>query len=84
MVGVGTDLLRSSCPTPLLKQDHLEPAAQDQIQTAFEYLQGRRLHNLSGRSVPVLSHPHSKNVFPNVQTEASVFQFVNPPLVNPC
>ena len=45
---------------PLLKQDHLEPVAQDHGQTAFEYLQGGRLHNLSGQLVPVLSHPHSK------------------------
>ena len=43
---------------------------------AFEYLQGWRLHNLPGQPVPVLSHPHSKKVFPDVQTEPPVFQFV--------
>jgi len=29
------------------QQGHLEPAAQDLVQTAFEYLQRGRLHNLS-------------------------------------
>jgi len=43
---------------------------------AFKYLQGWRLHNLSGQPVPVLSHPHSEKVFPDVQREPSVFQFV--------
>jgi len=40
MVEVG----RSSGPNSLLKQDHLEPFAQDRIQTAFEYLQGWRFY----------------------------------------
>ncbi|KAK4810954.1 hypothetical protein QYF61_013362, partial [Mycteria americana] len=31
MVEVGRDLWRSSCPTPLLKQGHLEPVAQDHV-----------------------------------------------------
>ena len=43
-----------------LKQGHLELVTQDHIHTASEYLQGRRLHRLSGQpAVPVLSHPHS-------------------------
>uniref|UniRef100_A0A8B9PTS4 Tectonin beta-propeller repeat containing 2 n=1 Tax=Apteryx owenii TaxID=8824 RepID=A0A8B9PTS4_APTOW len=73
---VGRDLWRSSSPTPLLKQGHLEHIVQDRIQACFEYLQRRRLHNLSGQPVPVLCHPHSEKVFPHVQMEASVFQFV--------
>lgn len=40
MVAVGRDLQMSFGPTLLLKQDHLEPAAQDCVQAAFEYLQG--------------------------------------------
>ncbi|KAK4823251.1 hypothetical protein QYF61_000218 [Mycteria americana] len=48
---------------PLLKQSHLETVAQDPSQTAFEYLQGRRLHKLPGQPVPVLDHPHSKKGF---------------------
>lgn len=36
---VGTDdLWRSSVPTSLLKQGHLEQVAQDNIQMAFKYL----------------------------------------------
>jgi len=48
VVEVGRDLQRSSGPTLLLKQGHLKPVAQDCVQVAFEYLQGWRLHNLSG------------------------------------
>jgi len=42
----------------------------------FEYLQGRTLHHLPGQPVPLLSHAHSKNISPYVQTEPPVFQFV--------
>ena len=64
MVEVGRDLWRSSGPTPVLKQGHLELVAQAHGQMAFEYLQGWRLHNLPGQPVPVFSHPHSEIVFP--------------------
>ena len=74
MVEGGRDIWRSSCPTPLLKQGHLDPVAQDRVQIAFEYHE--RLHNLSGQPVPVLGHPHSEKVFPDVQEEPPVFQFV--------
>ena len=66
MVEVGRDLQRSSDPTLLLKQSQLEPVAQDHVQAAFEYLQGWRLHNLPEQPVPVLGHPHSAKVFPDV------------------
>ena len=75
MEWVGRDLWRSSSPNSLLEQDHLEQVAQDGIQAGFEYLQRRRLHNLSGQPVPVLGHPQSK-VFPHIQMELPVFQFV--------
>uniref|UniRef100_A0A8B9P213 CUB and sushi domain-containing protein 3 n=1 Tax=Apteryx owenii TaxID=8824 RepID=A0A8B9P213_APTOW len=84
MVEVGRDLWRSSSPTPLLKQGHLEHVAQDCIQAGFEYLQRRRLHHLSGQPVPVLCHPHSEKVFPHVQMEVSVFQFVPVYNLEPC
>ncbi|XP_068793723.1 lebercilin isoform X2 [Struthio camelus] len=61
----------------LLKQSHLEHVAQDPVQTAFEDLQRRRLHHLSGQPVPVLCHPHSKEVFPQVQRELPVFPMFN-------
>lgn len=38
MLGVGRDLQRSSGPTPLPKQDHIEQAAQKHIQLGFESL----------------------------------------------
>jgi len=41
---------------------------------AFEYLQAERLHSLSGQAVPVLGHPHSEKVFPDVQEEPPRFQ----------
>jgi len=65
---LGKDLWRPSGPTPLLKQGHLEPVAQDHLQMAFEYPQGWRLHRLSGQPVPGLGHPHSETVFPDIQT----------------
>jgi len=76
MVKVGSDFWRSSRPTYPLTQGPLEPAPQDHVQVAFQYLQGWRLHNLSGQPVPGLSHPHSEKAFPDVQTEPPVFQFV--------
>lgn len=62
--------------TLLLKQGHLKSAAQDHVQTASEYLQGRRLHNSSGQPVSVLSHLHNKKNFPDVQMAPPVSQFV--------
>lgn len=58
MVEVGIDLWRSSGPTHLLKQGHLEMLAQDPLQTDSEYL-----HNLSGKSLTVLSHPPNPKAF---------------------
>jgi len=47
MLEVGRDLWGLSSPIPLPKQGHLQQAAQDHVQVGFEYLQRRRLHNLS-------------------------------------
>jgi len=38
MVGVGRDLCGSPSPTTLLKQGHLQQAAQDLVQAGLEYL----------------------------------------------
>ena len=76
MVGVGRDLCGSSSPTVLLKQGHLQEAAQDLVQTGLEYLQRRRLQNLPGQPVPVLRHPQREEVLTHVQTELPVLQFV--------
>ena len=69
----GRELWRSPGLNPLLKQGHLELVAQDHVQTVFEYLQGWRLHNLSGKPVPVLSHSQSEKVFPDIQREPPMF-----------
>lgn len=37
---VARDLQKPSCPTHLLKQSYVEQVFQDNIQAAFEYLQG--------------------------------------------
>lgn len=76
MVDIGRDLWRPLDPSPLLKQGNPEHVTQDYIPV---YLRGGRLHNLSGHSGPMLGHPHSNKVFPDVQTEPSVFQFVPTP-----
>ena len=76
MAGVRRDLCGSSSPTPLPKQGHLQQAAQDCVRTGLEYLQRRRIHNLSGQPVPVLRHPQSEEVLPRVQVELPITQFV--------
>ena len=76
MVGPGRDVRRTTSPTPLLKQVHLEQVAQDYVQVSFENLHGGRLHSPSGQPVPVLCQPQSKEVLPHVQMEPPVFQFV--------
>ena len=58
------------------RYSHLEHIAQDHIQVGFEYLQKRRLHNLSGQLVPVLCHPDSKELLICVCMELSMSQFV--------
>jgi len=73
MFGVGRDLCGSSTPTPLLKQGHLQQAAQDLVQAG--------LHDLPGQPVPVLHHPQSEEFLPHVQLELPMLQFVP---VAPC
>lgn len=38
VVGIERDGYRSSGPTPLAKQGHLVPVAEDKVQMAFKYL----------------------------------------------
>jgi len=72
MARVERDLWGSPSPTPLPKQGHLEQVAKRLVQAGFEYLQRRRIHNLSGQPVPVFRHPQSEEVFPHVQMELLV------------
>jgi len=56
MVKVGSDFWRLPQPTPCSSrntQNHIQ-VAQNHMQAAFEDLQGRRLHNLTGEPVPVV------------------------------
>lgn len=50
-----------------LEQGNTESPVMNHVQTAFEYLQGGRLHNSLVQSFPVLSHLRSKEVLPVVQ-----------------
>jgi len=61
---------------PLTQAGPPRAGCQGCVQMAFEYLQGWRLHNLPGQPVPVLGHPLSKKVFPDVQWECPGFQSV--------
>ena len=47
---------------PCLEQGHPESVIQDHVQLGFKYFHGQRLHNLSGKTVPVFDHPYSKKV----------------------
>lgn len=53
----------------------LQQVTQESILVGLEYLQ-RRLHSLCGQPAPVLRHPHSKEDFPQIHVELSVFWFV--------
>lgn len=63
LVEVGRHLLRSSTPTPLLKQDQPQQVAQDCVQMAFVYLHGSL----------TLTNP-TVELFSYVQMEFQVFQ----------
>lgn len=74
MVRVGTNLWMPS--GLILLWVYLDHAVLDCVQSAFEDLQGGKLHNLSGKPVSVFHHPHSIEVLLDVQKEPPVFQFV--------
>jgi len=74
MVEVGRDLWRSSGPTSLFKQGHLESVGQNHVQKTLEYLQGG--DNAQPLWATCASHPHSEKVFLDVQREPPAFQFV--------
>lgn len=58
MVEMGRELWRRSCLTPLLKQGHPEPVAQEHVQMVFENIQRGILHNMTGqKKVDVLTLP---------------------------
>lgn len=69
-------LERTSGDHPAQPQVQLEQVAQVCIQVAFEFLQGRKLHSLSGHPVAVLCHPQSKDIFLHMKLDLPVFHFV--------
>jgi len=62
------------------KVGSLQWVTKEIIQVGLEYLQRRRLHNLSGQPVPVLCHPQCKEVL-QICVKLPVFQFL---AVAPC
>jgi len=81
MVGAGRDLCGSSSPTTLPKQGHLQQAAEDLVQADLEYLQRRRMHNLSGQPVPVLLQCQNEEFLPHFQLKFPMLHFVP---ITPC
>ena len=57
---------------PLLQQGHPEQGARGCVQVTFGDLQGGD-PTASGQPVPLLRHPHSREMFPGVQREHPVF-----------
>jgi len=49
---------------------------QQVVQESFQVGSGCLHHNLSGQLVPVLRHPHSKEVLPCVNMELTMFQYL--------
>lgn len=73
VVEVGRDLCRSSSPTPLIKQSHLQHIVQDPIQAIFGIFRDGDATTSPGNQ---LCHSHCKEVFPSIQMEFPVFHFV--------
>lgn len=64
VAGLARNLWRSSIWIPLLRQVQLELVAQDHVLLSFECLQGWRLHNPSGQTIPMFEHLHNRHFFP--------------------
>ena len=67
--------------SPSVKVGSLDLVAQVGSQTSLECLQRRRLHNLSGQSIPVLCHPHHEEVLSHIGVEFPLLQFM---AASPC
>ncbi|XP_064516070.1 ras-related protein Rab-15 isoform X2 [Pseudopipra pipra] len=73
--------------TPCLGQGHLPPGqvASSPIQPGLGHSQGSRgSHSFSGKSIPMLHHPHSKEFLPNIPSKFPLFHFgAIPPCAEP-
>ena len=78
MAWVGSNLSRSSSPTPQLwAWGHLslDQVTQSLVQPDLEHFQGWGIYHLSGQPVPVPHHPHRKEFLTYVQPKSTLFQF---------
>ncbi|KAK4810580.1 hypothetical protein QYF61_007317, partial [Mycteria americana] len=68
--------LRSLSPTVnlTLPRPPLHHVPKRHIYTAFKYLQGWRLNHFPGQPLPMLDHPFSKEIFPNIQSKPPLAQ----------
>ena len=80
MAGIGRDLWRSPCPTPLLEQAPPEQGHRAASRQGVN-VPGKGLHTLPGQPVPLLWHPHRRDLFSHIEVELPVFQLVP---VAPC
>ena len=60
---------------PPAEVSSLQQVTKVGVQTGLGYLHRRRLHKISGQSVPVLRHPYRKEVLPHVSTELPAYRF---------
>ena len=68
----GPEEIKFNLPT---RAGFLQQVAQVGIRVSLQYLDRRRLHNLSGKPVSVLCHSYHKEVFPHVIVELLTFKF---------
>lgn len=82
MAEMGRDL-EDTCSTPGSSRVTTLPRIMSRwvLKDGGWRMQGWRLHDLPGQTVPGCSHCHSEKVFPDVQRKHPVFQFVPLPLV---
>jgi len=66
MVEVGRDLWRSSCPKMLDQSSPPTAGCPEPCPNNFCVCPRRRLHNLSGHTIPALGHPYTEKVCPDL------------------
>jgi len=82
MVEIGRGIWTSSGPSPQFKHGHPEQVTQDHVLTAFQCLQGWKLHNLSEQLLSVLSHPSPPEFFQILQSLHLSPLHLSDPLLN--
>lgn len=78
---VRRDIWKSAGPNPAAQAGQPRAGCPGQCPNSF-WRSPQGLHNLSNQPSTVLHHPHSKEMFPDVQREPLIIQFVAPlPLI---